>query len=168
MKYKYDLNIDLIEFCIVINNCRRWSGIDEQVEVLKSWKGRVNDVEYELMKYGLDLMIDGRDPKLVDFYMCEYIASICEIEAINFKMKQDLRLIKEAILWIHCGEGHRLEDLLSTIENPALKSDYKNWMYLNQFDFNLKREDVVKMNTAEIHELTQKKPFIIAEALKRR
>lgn len=168
MNYKYDLNTDLIEFCIVINNCRRWSGIDEQVEVLKSWKGKVNDDVYDLMSYGLDLMIDGRDPKIVEFYLSEFIDTFCEAEEVHFKLKQDLRLVKAAILWIHSGEGIRLVDLLNTIENPALKSEYKNWMYLNQFDFYLKREDFIKMSTTEIHELTQKKPYIDAESRKGR
>jgi hypothetical protein len=166
--YNYELNLDVIEFCIVTNNCRRWSGIDEQIKVLQNWKGKVNDLVYELMAYGLSLMIDGRDPALVEFYVNEYVAKRSEDHVLNHAMKRDLRLVQATIVWIQNGEGHRVEELLSTIENSVLRSEYKNWLYLNQFDFYLKREDFRKMSTADINELTQSKPYIAEAFMKGR
>ena len=166
--YNYELNLDVMEFCIVINNCRRWSGIDEQIKVIQSWKGKVNDLAYDLMAYGLGLMIDGRDPVLVEFYVNEYVAKICEDHVLNDATKRDLRLVQATIVWIQNGEGHRVEELLSTIENPILRSEYKNWLYLNQFDFYLKREDFKRMSPADIHELTQSKPYIAEVYMKGR
>lgn len=166
--YNYELNLDVIEFCIVINNCRRWSGIDEQIKVIQNWKGKVNDLIYDLMAYGLSLMIDGRDPALVEFYVNEYVAKICEDHVLNYETKRDLRLVQATIVWIQNGEGHRVEDLLSNIENPVLRSEYKNWLYLNQFDFYLKPKVVNKMSAADINKLTQSKPYIVAEFMKGR
>ncbi len=166
--YNYEVNLDVIEFCIVINNCRRWSGIDEQIKIIQSWKGKVNDHAYDLMAYGLGLMIDGRDPVLVEFFINEYYTKICEDYVLNHETKRDLRLVKTVVVWIQSGEGHRVEELLSTIENPVLRSEYKNWLYLNQFDFKLSLEGFRKMSPADIQVLTQSKPYIMAEFLKGR
>ena len=75
--------------------------------------------------------------------------------------EQDLRLVREAILWIHCGEGDRLEELVSSISDIEFKSHCKTWMFLNQFNFRLTFDEFRLMNNENIQELIKTKPYIM-------
>ncbi len=166
MNYQYDMNVDTFMICVAIKNSRRWLDIYEQLEIIKLWKGKVSSEVHDLMSYGLDLMINGREPEIVDFFITEYIQRLIEDKKIDAVLNKDLRLVKLAILWMHCGEGYRLVELLSSIKDPEIKANYQNWMYINQFDCSLDIDDYNQMSEAEIQKLIKSKEYIMEENMR--
>jgi hypothetical protein len=161
MEYKYDLNLRVFEFCIVISNSRRWCDIYEQEDLIKQWENRVSTRVYEVMSYGLDLMINGREPEVLEFFLDEFIDGILDEQTLDVKEKKDLRFVRSAIKWIHIGEGSRLEELLDGLNDAKLKSKYKYWIYFNKFDLELDFKTFETMSDEELNKLREGKEYIV-------
>lgn len=160
MDYQYELNLKVFEFCVIISNSRRWCDIYEQQKLIKQWENQVSSLVYAVMSYGLDLMMDGRDPEMLDFYLNEFIEDIFDKQEIDNNEKKDLRLITSAIKWIHIAQGSRLEELLNGLKDTKLKSKYKNWVYFNKFDLELDYNTFEKMSYKELDKLREGKEYI--------
>lgn len=161
MDYQYDLNVRVFEFCVVISNSRRWCDIYEQQELIKKWNNKVSSTVYDVMLYGLELMINGREPEVLEFYLDEFIDGILVEREIDVKEKKDLRLVRSAIKWIHIGQGSRLEELLNGLDDADLKSKYKDWSYFNKFDLELDFKTFETMSYEELNKLREGKEYIV-------
>lgn len=134
MKIKYELNLRLYEVGATLDNVARWNGLVHLRDYIKKYKDVLTQDEYEIFKYGIDLMTDGRSPEELDFFINEAYEKIRLINLSKYEMLKDLRLIIQFIKWIHRGNHQYHTILLNSLSDIELRAQYKNWVGFNEYD----------------------------------
>lgn len=160
MTNKYDLNIDLFMACATINNHYRWHGLIGHKKLLKTFETKMNESIYAVLEYGIDLITDGRNPQIVEFYLSEAIEKEHDDKKLDYMIMKDLRLVKQFVHWMQAGDNHSCSELLNCFTDSFLRSQYKDWLYLNQFDNKITFEQTCEMNPIVRESLMDSSPMI--------
>jgi hypothetical protein len=149
MKLDYKLNLDLYEKCATLVNKFRWGGMIGLHEKVDEYASDLSIHEYRLLKYAISLIIDGRDPDNVFFFLEEVYEEIKENTPKEYDLHRNLRLIVKFASWIQCADVDSHTILLNALDDLRLASAYKNWRSMNEYDTSITFEQSQKISTEE-------------------
>ena len=149
MRIKYDLNLKIYEIGVVLDNVAKWKGLLELRDYIERYSNILNHDEYEMFKYGIFLITEGNDPQDVQFLLSEELEQIKIKEKENQLLHKNLRLIIKIINWLQQGPHQCHTILLEAIDDEELRTQYKNWIGVNEFDTNITFEESKGISTQE-------------------
>jgi hypothetical protein len=160
MNIKYELNLEVFELGARLSNIARWQGLISLEDAIKGYSRKLPQIQLEFYSYGISLIASGIDPELVTFLLAEELEALKDVaSAASLK---DLRLIKRFIHWMQMGQHEHCLSLLMTLNDSSLKSRYKAWHFLCQYDHGISVEVANKLGASDVEALRNTKPHIKA------
>lgn len=160
MKSKYNLNLKIFEYGIVLSSIARWHGIVALKAELHNLFCDMDSDLKEFTDYAIDVITDGIDPFYVDFLLEEEIKSIEGENLKSAEFLRDLRLMKLIIQQIQLGKGEFIQILLNSLDDVRLRSQYMNWAYLNEYDYKLTFEESINITIDEMNKIRESNSIV--------
>ena len=127
-------------------------------DALKAYGKNLKEELYDFYVYGISLATEGRDPDIVDFLLFEALERLQG--KLSYNDMKDLRLIKKFIHWYQAGDNDSFESLLMCVEDTMIKSKFKNWCFLCEYDPTITVEVANSLSGKDIEALRNSKTFI--------
>lgn len=147
MEIKYKLNLKLLEIGVVMASIARWHGLLKIEDELTNLLGDMDSNLRDFIKYAIDLVLNGTDPVYVDFLLNEELKTVERLSPDNLVLLKDIRLMKFIIQQIQLAQGDSIQILLNSIDDQQLRSQYKNWADLNQYDYRVTFDDSIHLTS---------------------
>lgn len=160
MKIKYNLNLKLFEFGIVMSTIARFQGLLAFEYECSKALADIDEPLRNFIKYAIDLITDGTDPIYVEFLLSEELKIIERQYSDNAELLNDVRLMKFILQQIQSGQGDSIQTLLNSIDDRMLKSEYLNWAHLNQFDHRVTFEESKTLTSEERLRIMDSNPMV--------